>query len=113
MVAVIPSIRVPINKGQAGAGEDVARLREKMWRTYQEVLTDAEYRVRSEHPEIRILKFVKEGQPSDIIVEVAESDNTDLIVIGSSGIGGVKCSILGSTCRRVAKSCTKPVLIVK
>ena len=57
----------------AGPAYDEVRARE--------VLTDAEYRVRSEHPEIRILKFVDEGQPSDIIIEVAESDNADLIVI--------------------------------
>jgi len=65
---------------------DMAKHRERMWSLYRNVLTEAEHRVISEHPEIRILKFVDEGQPSDIIVEVAESDNADLIVIGSGGI---------------------------
>ena len=51
--------------------------------------------------------------PPSTIVEVAENEGVDLIVIGSRGTGGIKRWILGSTSCRVAENCTKPVLIVK
>ena len=47
------------------------------------------------------------------IVEQAEKDDVDIIVMGSRGIGGYTGWILGSTSRRVVDSCTKPILIVK
>jgi len=54
-----------------------------------------------------------EGRPSATIVDEAEKNEMDLIVIGSRGLGGITGWILGSTSRRIVESCTKPVLVVK
>jgi nucleotide-binding universal stress UspA family protein len=57
--------------------------------------------------------MLREGRPSATIVDVAEKDGYDLIVMGSRGIRGITSWILGSTSRGVVDSCKKPVLIIK
>ena len=54
-----------------------------------------------------------EGRPSVNIVYVAEKEGYDLMVMGSRGIGGIEGRIFGSTSRRVAASCKKPIMIIK
>ena len=54
----------------------------------------------------------QDGRPSDVIVEVAQEEDVDLIVMGSRGNGGI-VGFLGSTSRHVVEACTKPILIVK
>ncbi len=64
-------------------------------------------------PDLAVEAILLEGRPSSTIVEQAEKNQADLIVMGSRGIGGISGWILGSTSRRVVESCTKPVLIIK
>ncbi|GAI02286.1 unnamed protein product, partial [marine sediment metagenome] len=80
---------------------------------YQNVLKEAEEKVKEEYPGVKTESILKEGRPSATIVEQAEKDDVDIIVMGSRGIGGYTGWILGSTSRRVVDSCTKPILIVK
>ncbi len=87
--------------------------RERVRDLYGAVLRRAEEGVRREHPRVRIVARLGEGRPSATIVEVAEDEGFDLIVVGSRGLGCIMGWILGSTSRRVADSCTRPVLIVK
>ncbi len=56
---------------------------------------------------------VSYGDDRKIIVEVAEKQNFDLIVIGSRGMGAVKELFLGSTSNYVLHKSKKPVLVVK
>ena len=53
------------------------------------------------------------GDDGKRIVEVAEKQNFDLIVIGSRGMGSAKELFLGSTSNYVLHKSKKPVLIVK
>ncbi|KAF6246194.1 universal stress protein [Nitrosopumilus sp. b3] len=53
------------------------------------------------------------GDDGKRIVEVAEKQNFDLIVIGSRGMGAAKELFLGSTSNYVLHKSKKPVLIVK
>ena len=55
---------------------------------------------------------LEEGRSSDVIVEVAQEEDVDLIVMGSRGMSGI-VGFLGSTSRHVVEACTKPILIVK
>ena len=43
----------------------------------------------------------------------ANTENVDLIVMESRGLGGISGWVLGSTSRRVVETCEKPILIVK
>ncbi|MCV0392856.1 MAG: universal stress protein [Nitrosopumilus sp.] len=56
---------------------------------------------------------VSYGDDEKRIVEIAEKQNFDLIVIGSRGMGAAKEIFLGSTSNYVLHKSKKPVLIVK
>lgn len=95
------------------ATENIIFYQENMKTIYEGVLLEAKNMIVSEHPDIETKTLLRKGRPASTIVEVAENDGVDLIVMGSRGIGGITGWILGSTSRRVAENCTKPVLIVK
>ncbi len=56
---------------------------------------------------------VSYGDEGKRIVEIAEKNNFDLIVIGSRGMGAAKEMFLGSTSNYVLHKSKKPVLIAK
>lgn len=63
---------------------------------------------------IQIRTIFKEGHPSHTIVQVAENENFDMIVIGNRGLGGLNKVFLGSISSAVvqeAKNCS--VMTVK
>ena len=62
---------------------------------------------------ILFFERVSYGDDGKRIVEVAEKQNFDLIVIGSRGMGAAKELFLGSTSNYVLHKSKKPVLIVK
>ena len=57
--------------------------------------------------------IVERGNPVDKILEVADSRNCDLIVMGSHGHGVIEDALIGSTARRVVRRSTKPVLVIR
>ena len=85
----------------------------EMSRYYSDSLKEASQRLASEYPELKVETELLEGRPSQAIIDMAENDGFDLIVIGSRGLGGITGWILGSTSRRVVDSCTVPVLLIK
>ena len=119
MIAVIPRVMLPIFPDEGfgatplAAARDFGQYQERMRSIYQNILTEAEAKVRREHPDLKVLTKMEEGRPSATIVDFAEKNDVDLIVIGSRGIGGITGWILGSTSRNVVQSCTKPILVVK
>lgn len=119
MIAVIPRVMLPIFPDEGfgatplAAARDFGQYQERMRSIYQNVLAEAEAKVRRVHPDLKVVTKLEEGRPSATIVDFAENNDIDLIVIGSRGIGGITGWILGSTSRNVVHSCTKPILIVK
>jgi nucleotide-binding universal stress UspA family protein len=55
----------------------------------------------------------EQGHPVDAILDVAERENVDLIVLGSRGLRGVKELLLGSVSSGVLHHSSCPVLIVR
>lgn len=113
----VPMVTVPIFDEEdletsSFEGREIDQHYESVWDFHRGVLTEAERRVISEHPELKTEKILREGRPSTIS-EVAESEGVDLIVMGSRGIRGIASWILRSTSRRVMDSSDKPVLVVK
>lgn len=57
--------------------------------------------------------FVVEGYPAQMILNHANKNNCDLIVMGSRGLSGLKELFLGSVSHHVVQRSPVPVLIVK
>lgn len=53
------------------------------------------------------------GEPGPAIVEYANKNNFDVVIIGSRGLNGLQEFVLGSVSHKVAKRAQCPVLIVK
>lgn len=60
-------------------------------------------------PHIEVL----EGPPADAVLRVAETRQSDLIVMGSRGLGNAAALFLGSVSHKVLQSAECPVMIVK
>ena len=54
-----------------------------------------------------------EGYPADKIVEYADKNDIDLVVMGSHGMSGFRRLFLGSVTHKVAICITKPILIIR
>ena len=57
--------------------------------------------------------FSETGSPAVVILDFATSNNTDLIVMGSRGLGIVKGVLLGSVSQYIVEQSKCPVLVVK
>ena len=54
-----------------------------------------------------------EGSPAEAIIDVAKTRKSDLIVMGSRGLGTLAGLLLGSTSQKVVAHAPCPVLIVR
>lgn len=57
--------------------------------------------------------IVETGHPVDRIIELADTGDFDVIVMGCRGLGVLGDVMLGGTSRRVLRRCSKPVLVVR
>ncbi|MGD9115460.1 MAG: universal stress protein [Desulfobacterales bacterium] len=57
--------------------------------------------------------MVRIGNPVEEIVQLAENNDYDVIVMGAHGQGILTNAVIGSTSRRVVRRCKKPVLVVR
>lgn len=53
------------------------------------------------------------GSPAEAIVDFAKSNDCDLIMMGSRGLGAIKEWMLGSVSHNVVQHATVPVMIIK
>ena len=63
--------------------------------------------------EVEVITSVKTGLPYEAILEEAQKQGIDLIVIGSLGRSGIAKYIIGSVARNVLKGAKCPVLLNK
>ncbi len=61
---------------------------------------------------IKLTLNIDEGSAADTILKVAEKENVDLIVMGTSGKHGIDRFLLGSVTEKVVRHATCPVLVV-
>lgn len=91
---------------------DYQKILEKQEKEANKLLLRAKEFIESNHLKARTI--FKEGHPSNTIVQTAEEEKYDLVVLGNRGFGGLKKMLLGSVSNAVVqeiKDCN--VLIVK
>jgi nucleotide-binding universal stress UspA family protein len=119
ILTVVPRTLIPVFPNEeTGAATltpvyEAADYHEKMKEVYTKSLEEAAKYIDETYPGLKVETKLLEGRPSSTIVEEAENDSVDLIVIGSRGMGGIPGWILGSTSRKVVESCTVPILLIK
>ena len=62
---------------------------------------------------IEIETHAREGDPADAILDVAEEQGADLIVVGNKGMTGAKRSLLGSVPNKVSHHAPCSVMIIR
>jgi nucleotide-binding universal stress UspA family protein len=62
---------------------------------------------------VQIKAVVQEGHAGDKVVEIADTLQHDLIVVGTHGWRGVNKAILGSTAERIIAYASCPILIAR
>lgn len=71
---------------------------------------EAEDRIREEFPDLRVVTDEVAARPVDALVSTAE--DTEMLVLGAHGSGGVAQTLLGSVGRGVAGRASCPVVLV-
>jgi nucleotide-binding universal stress UspA family protein len=62
---------------------------------------------------VEVETFAREGDPADSILDVAEEQNADLIVVGNKGMTGAKRFLLGSVPNKVSHHAPCSVMIIR
>jgi nucleotide-binding universal stress UspA family protein len=75
------------------------------------ILKDAAQEV--EQAGVDVKTFARQGEPADAILDVAEEEGVDLIVVGNKGMTGAKRFLLGSVPNKVSHHAPCSVLIVR
>ncbi|HEV3378837.1 MAG TPA: universal stress protein [Thermoleophilaceae bacterium] len=74
-------------------------------------LEEASDGIREAGVEVQI--HAREGDPADAILDVAEEQNADLIVVGNKGMTGAKRFLLGSVPNKVSHHAPCSVMIIR
>ena len=75
--------------------------------------TLAEAASEAEQNGVQVKTFPRQGDPADAILDVAEEQKADLIVVGNKGMTGAKRFLLGSVPNKVSHHAPCSVLIVR
>lgn len=107
------SAPVPVPLGFNSAGVDFDP--ELLSRYAEEVRTAVERRTGHVLDEAGVTYTTRQelGHPAEVIIQIAEQETIDLIVMGSRGLGKIKSLLLGSISNHVIHHAHCPVLIVK
>jgi nucleotide-binding universal stress UspA family protein len=62
---------------------------------------------------VKVNTYARQGDPADAILDVAEEQKSDLVIIGNKGMTGAKRFLLGSVPDKVSHHATCSVLIVR
>lgn len=97
--------------------EQVDRIRQGQYDEMDEVRARAEKATgavadRGRERGLEVVEHVSAGRPHALIEEYAETNDVDLIVMGSHGRAGVRRALLGSVTERTLRSTDVPVLVV-
>ena len=62
---------------------------------------------------VDVTTYAREGDPADAILDVAEEEKADLIVVGNKGMTGARRFLLGSVPNKVSHHAPSSVMIIR
>ena len=62
---------------------------------------------------VKVETYAREGDPADAILDVAEEQGADLIIVGNKGMTGAKRFLLGSVPNKVSHHAPCSVMIIR
>jgi nucleotide-binding universal stress UspA family protein len=74
-------------------------------------LSEAEAQLKEAGVDVAV--FARQGDPADAILDVAEEQDADLIVVGNKGMTGAKRFLLGSVPNKVSHHAPCSVMIIR
>ncbi|MBV9212802.1 MAG: universal stress protein [Actinobacteria bacterium] len=86
------------------------------WAVNEREDVDATLRAASEKIEeagVEVDTYARQGDPADAILDVAEEQGADLIVVGNKGMTGAKRFLLGSVPNKVSHHAPCSVMIIR
>jgi len=101
--AVAP-VRWAYGAENVNVGFDEEAIREGVTRRFRETIPDS-----VEH-DPRVRTELRDGVPYEVILQVAEEEKSDLIILNTSSRPGLDRALLGSTAERVVRGAHVPVL---
>ena len=110
ILSVVEELRFPFS---AHYGLWAKESHEALMRNVLENLNEELLKIKEKHPDLKIDTRIEEGRPAKKIVELADIEDLDLIIIGRQGYGMIEGFILGSVSSEVVNTSTKPVLVIK
>lgn len=73
----------------------------------------AELVLRGRREQVPTSFLIWEGDPAESIVEAAESESADMIIVGSHGRGALGRALIGSVSDQVVRRAPCPILVVR
>jgi nucleotide-binding universal stress UspA family protein len=111
MVHVVPVASAIVTGAEAVGSSIFVDLRSRLEISGKHILDEASKRVQAAG--LPVVTVLESGNAADKIIQVAEKEEADLIVIGDRGLGMVARFFLGSVATKVTQYAKCPVLIVK
>lgn len=109
LLNVISADRVRMNK-EAGGVYDIAPL--DLEAPSKELLAHFEEKLKTEGINAAVT-LTKTGEPSEVIVEIAESGDFHLIMMCTHGMGTAKRLLIGSVTNKVVHHSSVPVMVIR
>ena len=109
LLARIASI---IRRTYQNLDSEVFELNEILKEDSQKNIDDFEDMDKKENFDIKITSVIKEGSPAKEILKVAEEEDVDLIIIGSSGKSKFDKFLMGSVADKVSKHASCSVMVI-
>jgi len=108
-VASIPEARFPVSMVPGNGGETT----EEILNAVAELVLRAAVDTAEECGAKKIRTLTEDGDPASRILQQAEAEGADLIVIGSRGFSDLKSLVVGSVSHKVSHLAPCPVLSVR
>lgn len=87
------------------------RATSEMTRFVQDLVRGTEYEAAAASPKVRLM--IRHGVAWRTILEVAEEERVDLILIGSTGVDSLDAAVVGSTAEKVYRGTHAPTAVLR